>query len=314
MIIWTKLNTMLNGFNRRLAASCIAPIGILCLLGVVPVAAAAKPVDAANCQDRLAIDYLEPISELPPVRQVPRSGRLPFAGEGTTLRPVSQSQVNLNGTSVGYALSLDGPLARFDPSWQVEAQLLRIGSDGAARKLIQRRERFLGVPRSLRELDFSFRLRSKPGLYKYEIRFLREDGRALGSYSRYLRIVKPRLGGDLRLSANSTTPGSSLQFQIANLGTVPFAASMTPTVERWDVTGWTNAGFPQGRTTLEGRPAIHKALRLEAGVATGCFEVAIPTSAATGLYRISLQISPLSLPSRFVRNRFEVLMRSLKSE
>lgn len=234
-----------------------------------------------GCSDRVVRDYEAPLRGLPADR-VPARGSLPFAPDRVSLQGWGDRTV-LQSSGIGYWLMAtgrtvsDGSLAspvRLD--WEVQMRLWRIDRRGRPQRLAAEKRwwvRSIGYPQGV-----NLSLRSRPGIYRFDMAISKRDGRVLNSYRRYVRILPERVKLRIATSRRTVSGGELLVGRLENLGTYPALLVSWPIlgVERFDGEGWVLAE-PEGDWTSEST--------LQAGVSGHCKHVFIPSDATEGAYR-----------------------------
>jgi Bacterial Ig-like domain len=275
----------------RAVTRCVLPlagVGILAVIQASP--SAAQGINSGGqhapqiCQRVLAHDYLRPLRSMHPIRRPPKSGRLPFGP--AYLRLSSSSPLLVGRDSFGYNFSSNLTVRR--PTrlgWLVVTRLVRVNRAGRAIKTFGAQKHKLGRVPDINAVGVFTPVPKQPAFYRYDIEFW-QDGVRLGSYSEYLRVVKPVTAVQLRASADSYSPGSTAWFRLENLGSTPIIFGLLYSIERFTGTNWVRD--PSSR---ESAPAV--AIEISGGLAYKCNEVHLSSNLMPGLYRFSQKVKAI---------------------
>jgi hypothetical protein len=240
----------------------------------------------AFCGQRVVRDYLAPLRRMPGLHQIPASGRLPFAPKGVSLIVLGDG-LRVGKDLVGFRFSDEGIDVRRRLNWTVESAMAPVGSRG----------QLLSSPRS-KTIHYGtelvddiggprFRVPSRPAFYRFDLVFRNGEGRELGRYGAYFRVVRAQLKSRVALSASVAAPGETLLARVENLGTEVALSDTVFRVERAEEAGWSEVA----KLVVPGlRPGIRSIL--SGGEASRCVSYKIPLDAAPGMYRVSNRISP----------------------
>jgi hypothetical protein len=135
-------------------------------------------------------------------------------------------------------------------------------------------------PQDLDELQFGVPTPAEFGFYRYRISFWRLDGKSLGSYTDYFRVVPERWLVRLRTNGERFSPGSRIRVRVFNRGTVPvmFGEGVLVKVRRRGV--WRDSAH------FKPRPVRRIAFDLFAGELGHCEVLHVPMATPPGRYRL----------------------------
>lgn len=267
-----------------------AALAVLCpwLTGIIAVDAEA----ASRCDRRVGADYLRQAESFPAVRTPPRSGQLPFAPKGVYLENIAPTNVLSGGWRFGYGVSIrHGQADAIRLNWRVSVLVTQLAADGSlvANDLaLTRTIRRIRIPEDLDELRFGIRTPAELGFYRYRIIFRRLDGKSLGSYAQYFRVVPERWLVRLRTNGDWFSPGSQIRLRVLNRGTVPLAFGEGVSVKVRQSGMWKNSGH------FKPRPVHRIAFDLFAGEISKCEVLHVPLSTPPGRYRLEKRVSSLT--------------------
>jgi hypothetical protein len=257
-------------------------------------------VDSDFCSRPVVRDFEKPFDRMPRVHEPPFSGELPFAPSRTYLhQPRSQVLVTDEYMQIGYAFGVDqGPDRTFALNWLVSGRLFKVNGRGESIKALTDKKWSIGTvsDEEFGDLAFRFGLPSGEGLYRVDLIFRKDNGRVIGRYGQYFRVVRPTVSVRLALSQQSARSGEAIFLRIENFGTTAVSYAEPFYVERFNGTGW--VPYPLGY-------AWHRPIfRIRGGLAGKCQSFPIPSDMPSGLYRFR---KPLASPGRALTASFEVL-------
>lgn len=256
------------------------------------------------CAGATEIDYEAPLAELPPLpRNSARDGlgigppRLRLAGAGATL--------NVGAGRFGYRLWVDRRVIRRPVflDGYTELELDRVDRAGRVVEAVVAKRQRLGVVASpaFNGKSFLVSVPAKPGLYRFQARLRDAQGRAVGRYADYLRVVRPVTDVRLVTSGGPIGPGSRVDFWIENRGTGevdPMGVAFA--FEVFEGGSWSKApGSPEIFPKVGLKP-------LSAGEAGACNSFQIPPDAIPGLYRFSKRVTLSSGAKTRLTSEFRV--------
>lgn len=162
------------------------------------------------------------LSRLPPVREVPEDGNLPFGPKTVRLISSSAGRILPIGTEFGYELWSENHLGRTPLHWTVRARMVDVDHKGRRGRVVDGKEVTVQTISNGNNVDLYLHPQRRPGFYVYEIEFVARDGKVLGKYGQYLKVFarsywKARLG----LSKQVAAPGQQVLSRVENLGTEP---------------------------------------------------------------------------------------------
>jgi len=226
------------------------------------------------------------VARMPYVHAPNPSGKLDF-GPGN-MRFAALPQLLVGKGKVGFELARDhdGPLARFD--WNVSVTAARV-YPGKRSTLIEKlwdyrkRIRTLGRTHPLR---LTFPVGGSPAFYRVSVRFENANGKLLGWYGAYFRVVSRTRDARLGLNSTSYRPGDAVLARVENLGTEYAFYGVPYRIERFDGSAWAIAPeSPRGPTIL--------VLLSSPPGQTGdrCSVFSVPATMPAGRYRMSKDVS-----------------------
>jgi hypothetical protein len=256
------------------------------LLTLVPSAMAAEFGQPKSCQDNVAVDYLRPLRELPPVHPPPE-GKLGFAPSVELYSPWD-GLARVGGESFGYAFSVEGPLKEWEPDWRVRAEIVRVNSKSQEDRVLDEKHRVLEEVKGFGTVDFSLPLRFGNGIFRYRLEIERLSGRRLATFEQYVRVVPRRFAARLWLNSTQYWPGDPLYFQVRNLGSLPVTfAEGAQQIEVFNGSTWEPASFQLSR----GGRRVYRRATLFAGQASNCSVFTLPPDAPPGKYRLTKRVA-----------------------
>jgi hypothetical protein len=285
-------------------------IGVaLCVLAMsagmpeLALSAETRPI----CEQRRVVDYLRPFQGMPDVKPPPSSGKLPFAPPQLRIYQRSFTRVLAVGRTFGYGFSATSvPRRGFRLGWHVSFNVREVNVNGRVIKRFRSKARKLGVVHDVLAIDLSAQLPEKAGFYRYDITFRAINGRRLGSYSQYVRVVNPVFNARLRTNTNRYRPGEIIELQVVNRGTTPITYREHAEIKMYDGTSWVPVSWPRRQSPVFGREPI-----LFAGQTGPCGYQLIPKGvAAAGRYRLETDTMTLfgqSLEKALIAS-FEVVL------
>jgi len=268
------------------------------ILALLPISALADPSEF--CRDRVVKDYEGPLRQMISSQPPPEQEDLPFGPRGLSIYRMGFGRVALQGESFGYRFSARHGTTRTGRlkhalvlHWDVETTLWAVNRHGHPLRAVARKNQRLGVVRYLQRLESVFA--AKPGLYRFDLSFRKPNGRLLGSYSEYFRVVPRRVALRVAVSTGEVHPGETILGRVENRGTVnallPNGSGLA--VEREVDGAWIKVPSGPPGAIVESTGEF-----LDAGDATACSSFEISQSAAAGLYRFSAAAEPFGAHER----------------
>ncbi len=256
------------------------------------------------CKGDPVQDYEAILDRMPSVRHPPASEQLPFGPRNLSLYQSAISRVIVGRGGFGYGFFDDtyGVREEVHLYWDVTTTLSRITRNGSVIRTIDSENQYLGVVKKIGDRSFWLDVPPGPAFYRFDIEFRdHRSGEMLGSYSEYLRVVKPRFRARLTVNRTSFRPGESAYARIENPGTIWAEFGVPYAVQRLDGADWTRApGAPQG-------PWIMPLLFMGSGGTGSCMRYQIPTDAEVGRYRFVKGIAPMGGKGRGYFTEFDVI-------
>jgi hypothetical protein len=179
------------------------------------------------------------LSRLPPVREVPEKGNLPFGPKTVSLVGWSAGRIIPVGNAFGYELWSENYVGRTPLHWTVRARMAEVDRKGRRGPVVDRKEVAVRTISNGSNVDLLLYPQRRPGFYLYEIEFVARDGKVLGRYGEYLKVFarsywKARLG----LSKQVAAPGQQVLSRVENLGTEPVLYGEEFYVQRLEDGSW----------------------------------------------------------------------------
>lgn len=226
------------------------------------------------------------LSRLPPVREVPRSGQLPFARPNVNVSG-SESHVVTESSSFGYGFSEENFDGTVRLEWTVTAQMWLLGHRGAPVREVDSETLYIGELDAGEQPHIYVDTLGRRGFYRADFQFADGDGRRLGAYSAYVKVVRPFWKAKLKLDRRVYEPGDRVYSRAANLGTQTMTYGEIFAVQRREGGSWVPAPdlTPNGWLLWLGigRP----------GSPGLCSSVGLPGDVAPGRYRIVKEVTEL---------------------
>jgi hypothetical protein len=230
------------------------------------------------------------LSRLPPVREMPESGDLPFGPKTVHLGSFGGRVLPI-GQSFGFELHSENYAGRTPLRWTLRAQMFVVGRDGATGREVDRLELEVRTISSGDEVELYLDPLRRAGFYRYDFEIVDGEGRVLGSYGEYLKVFarsywKPRLG----LAKRSFRPGELVLSRVENFGTewVYYAESFS--VQRLEGKAWGVVPDVTRRRWARWLGIIGP------GVSGRCNSLSLPDDFPAGRYRIVKAVGPHPWP------------------
>jgi hypothetical protein len=237
-----------------------------------------------GCAEPIQIrDYLAHVKSAAPVHGPPESGVLPFAPRGISLQRLSHGPQVGRGL-VGFAFRDEAINYPRRLNWIIKATLSKISANGNVLKVVSRKTERIGI----RKVDYDtvtgqrFTVPGDPAYYRIDLNFADVQGRNLGNYSEYVRVMKAKFQVAMTLSDSKVMPGSLIQARIENRGTEPVLAELNVVIEQHNGTEWIEiAPIYRNGKVVYGRAYVW-------GGETGpCFTYKVPSDLSSGHFRVT---------------------------
>jgi len=239
------------------------------------------------CEGGKVHDYERVLDRLPPVRHVPESRDLPFGPRNMSIYSTAPSRVIVGRGGFGYSFFDDtfGVRSEVRLFWDVTTRLSRIDRGGRVQREVDSETRYLGVLKDVGDPSFWLDTPAQPALYRYDIEFRdHRSGDPLGSYSEYLRVVKPTHHAGIAVSPARVRPGQEVFARVENRGTGWIGFGLPYAVQRLEEGGWVEQPLGVDGWLL---PLI----LMEGGHTGWCMRYDVPTDASPGWYRFVKDLS-----------------------
>jgi hypothetical protein len=246
----------------------------------------------ALCSAPAPRDYTAPFASLPPIREIPSEskqhpglGNLPFGPKGIELYATASDQILVGRSSVGFAVWNVGFLGnRPDehPSldWALTARLVALDAAGQDREEIDHARDHIGRIDDAYQPSVFLSAPSRPGFYRADVQISEADGKLLGGYSEYFRVMSPRLKVRLGISNNRLRPGQKIAVRPENLETDALTYGEDYVVQRRESGHW------HGYRPMNGGLWEAWLGSIQPGSVGSCNSPTIPPDAPPGRYRI----------------------------
>ena len=173
--------------------------------------------------------------------------------------------------------------------WDVKTALSRIDRRGEVLRRVDGEDQYFGVVRDIGEMSFWLDTPPAPALYRYDIAFRdHSSGELLGSYSEYLRVVKPTFHAGIAVNSDWVHPGQRVFARVENGGTSWVSFGLEYKVQRLEGNRWVAQDLGVDGWLL---PLI----LMPGGQSGWCMPYRVPADASPGRYRF---IKELGFPGR----------------
>ncbi|HEU5143146.1 MAG TPA: immunoglobulin-like domain-containing protein [Solirubrobacterales bacterium] len=244
------------------------------------------------------------LSQLPPVREPPEGGDLPF-GPKTVRLLGDWGKILPVGQSFGYGLWSENYYGRTPLKWTLRARMFAVSSAGETGREVDRSQLKVKTISSRDEIELYLDPLRRPGFYRYDFEILDEDGKQLANYGEHLKVFarrywKPRL----TLNGSEFRPGQRVLSRVENHGTEQVNYGEEFGVQRLEGGSW---------VAVPGMTQRVWALWLGLagpGVSGRCSSLHLPDDVAPGDYRIVKRVGKASWPrgrSYWLAARFAVV-------
>jgi len=227
-------------------------------------------------------------SRLPPVREVPVDGQLPFARPNVSVYeggPLGRVATERGSFGYGFSEENFGGTVRLD--WTVTMQMWLLGRSGKPLQEVDSETLQIGELDAAEQPYISVETRSRRGFYRADIQFADKTGARLGAYSAYVKVARPFWKARLRLDRRVYRPGQRVFSRPENLGTRTMTYGEDFTVQRRRGGRWAAAPelTPNGWLLWLG---------VGGPGSTGiCSATQVPADEAPGRYRIVKPVTEL---------------------
>lgn len=231
-------------------------------------------------------NYAEPLAKLPQIKKLPAKTKdlahLPFGPKSLAIYTWDPSTVLVNGGL--YAIGFyDEDLSRelLSLNWTISAQVRSLTGSGVVRDTTDETMIEIGSFNDARQPLLELQIPEAAGFYRIDMQFATKAGELLGSYSEYLRVVRPTIYVRLGMSRRHFRHNQMVAFRMENVGTARVGYGGDYWVARATPTGW------KGIDQLNHRSMLNYYSYVDAGQAGRCNVFRIPADLPQGLYRVS---------------------------
>lgn len=242
------------------------------------------------CEGGKVHDYERVLDRMPPVPRVPESESLPFGPRNMSIYSTAFSRVIVGRGGFGYAFVDDtfGVRPEVRLFWDVTTSLSRVDRRGEVLREVDSESQYLGVLKDVSDSSFWLDTPPGPALYRYDIEFRdHRSGEILGSYSEYLRVVRPRYNVRIAPIGRTFAPGQPALARVENPGTTWAFFGLAYAVERYAHGAWEYVPISSGEVVW---PLV--GLTMQGGGSGWCMRYRIPADAEPGRYRFVKSIAP----------------------
>ncbi|HEU5062573.1 MAG TPA: hypothetical protein VFT79_05400 [Solirubrobacterales bacterium] len=271
---------------KKLAA-CLLLVGIV----IAPPARAVtyEPEPFRFCSGQAVHDFLRPFKRMPELREPRPDGTLPFGPP--TLRVKWRDRMFTSGQYVGFVLYLYRRSPAAQLGWRASVTLSRVDWKGRRMKTIEVSRRRIPYLAKDHSASFSYGIVERvPGPYRVTAVIFNRQGRKIGGFGSYFRLVKPTYRPRLGLTADSYRRGSTAFGRLENFGTVLLDTPREFWIERFDGSSW--SPIPETPRGWIGNELV------EPGTSGACSAFDIPPTMPPGRYRMVRPITLLSSEGR----------------
>jgi len=258
----------------------------LCVLTLAASAVSASAASGFCAPKQPARDF--GLSRLPPVREVPFDGQLPFSRPNVNIYGSDRFGRVLNARgSVGYGFSEENYEGTVRLDWTVTMQMWLLGGHGRPLREVDDETLYIGELSAADQPHIAVETLGRRGFYRADIQFADKDGKPLGAYSAYAKVVRPFWKARLKIDRRAYEPGQTVHSWPENLGTRTMTYGESFEVQRMQDGDWVDAPelTPNGWLLWLGVAAP--------GLSGQCSSVALPKDVAPGHYRIVKPVTEL---------------------
>lgn len=241
-------------------------------------------------------DYAAPLDRLPTIRQLPPRKRgeagshLPFAPPRLAFYPWSRSPILVGGGNYNYSFYDEGLAS--DPltlNWLVTARMVAVNLRGGEKMIGDEVRLAVQSVNDAYQPTLTMQIPRRVGFYRVDLRFADDQGNELGSYSEYLRVMRPTVRLRLGIDGRTFQPRQRAHTRVENLGTVSVSDSMYMQLEKQiPGGGWRRlpsadaGGFRGPRLLLAGEAGDCVGMRIPAGLSPGRYRILRPVEVSVG--------------------------------
>lgn len=222
------------------------------------------------------------LSSLPAVREVPASAK--SFGHGAVTMHGGQQRIMPEPVPFSYGFSEQNPSGSVSLNWTITAQLWTVDRQGAALREVDRDQLFIRRLDARRQQQVEVDPLERRGFYRFDMQIANKNGKVLGSYSAYFKVVRPSWRPKLRLTRDVVWPGQRLLIRPENHGSGRVAYGESFSVQRLEEGRW--AMVPE----LAQGPWLMWLGGLGPGETGRCNALSLPADTPPGNYRIVKQV------------------------
>lgn len=284
----------------RLAVAVLLALALLVITGnssSYSAYASRSRLRTSFCSGAPVRDFERPFALMRPDHPIPKSGELPF---GPHIGVYSLARPLVVGRGIfGFGFSAETRHEQPRPlGWTLHLTLERIDSQGKVVRIEDVVTRHARDVTDLSRMRLELQLGGRPALYRTRLSIKNSDGKGLGTYTQYVRVVPPVASGNLKLDKNVAYPGDEIALRVDNIGTVPIGAGSGYRVEWFDGEQWQTI-------VEESTDRARRRLRvLFAGESSSCEYLLLTDDLNQGQYRLSKEVQWRSGKRRRLSSQF----------
>jgi hypothetical protein len=272
-------------------AAAIVAVSMTALIPAMSSGATYEPEPAGFCRKQTVHDFLRPFKRMPRLNAPRPDGTLPF-GPGDIHAKVRPQLITEEGY-IGFTIFRERREAPLTLNWTMRVALSRVDWRGRKLRRVDTRQQQIDIlaydDRAGGAVGTTF---LPPGAYRQTVTFFDGNGRRVGGFGTYYRILAPRIRYRLRLDAVSYRPGATLFARVENTGTVYLEFPAQFRIERFENGAWSEA--PESPERHSGTP-----FEPDAGTAIGCNAFDVPPTMRPGRYRLVKEVTRTVPPAGF---------------
>jgi hypothetical protein len=242
--------------------------------------------DPAFCETRKPVEDFG-ISALPPVKEPPASGNLPFAPKTVTLELAGGPVLPL-GESSGFWLHSDNFSGHTPLHWVLRDRIRTVDPSGVPGQVVAHSRTRVRLINAGREVKLFLQPPRQIGFYLYEIDIFEFGGKQLAHYSRYLKAEEPFWRAQFGLNGARFHAGQRVLSRVENLGTEPIEYGEEFGIQREVGAQWVHVRNPNRDGWLLWAGFAGP------GLAGRCSSLFLPRRFPAGQYRLVKPVEPPS--------------------
>lgn len=229
------------------------------------------------------------LSELPPVREAPATGDLPF-GPRTVSLQLWSGPIFQPGQSVGFWLHSLNYRGRTPLRWALRNRLRTVDSAGQTGPVLARGRTRVRMISARKEVKLFLDLPRDTGFYRYEIEIVDFEGKRLALYGSNVRVERKFWDARLGLNGDEFRPGDTVLNRLENFGTEAIAYGEEFRIQAYRGGQWVPVRNPSQEGWLLWLGYLNP------GWAGECGALGLPDDFPAGEYRIVKEVGTSSWP------------------